>query len=94
MKYQYRSRSGAVFEIEASIHDGPPSLVRHPETGEEAQRIYGSIPDIWHTDGSHRHDYNATGDKLDQLNRSWSKHFGEDPPPKSSEVKRNSGEIQ
>lgn len=48
------------------------------------------VPVHYNSQGFHRTDYDATGDKLEKLNRSWSKITGEEPPPVSSEIKRNS----
>jgi len=66
-----------------------------PTCQAEAKRIFVVPPDVWHCDGSHRGDYgkgNHTGSKVDQLNREWSKYYGEAPPPPAKDVPKNSGE--
>lgn len=94
MRYDFITEDGEVFSIEASIREGPPSKPKHPETGKVGKRVWYPVQDVWNTDGAHRHMYNKHGDKLDQLNRAWSKSSGESPPPPSKEVNRNSGEPQ
>lgn len=92
MKYLYKCSEGDEFEIEAPIQEGPPAEVYCKE-GHIGKRIFSVGGIHYHTDGFHSTDYNKTGDKLEQLNKSWSKHYGEKPPPKSKEVPRSRGEL-
>lgn len=66
-----------------------------PKCGGPTRRIFFAAPVTWHTDGAHVTDYgrgNHIGTKNDELNRIWSKQFGEAPPPPASDVPKNSGE--
>lgn len=82
-------------EVEASIKDGPPSEVVCEVCGETMRRVYNMPSVEFHCDGFYSTDYTndtRTGDKLTQLNESWSKATGEKPPPMASDVPRNSKE--
>lgn len=91
MRYDFK-HCKTVVEVEASIRDGPPETVPCPECGEPMARVYAPLVDIWHCQGAHKTDYGKNGDKLEALNKQWSKHFGEDPPPPAKDVPINSGD--
>lgn len=92
MKYPYHCDIHGEFEIQAPIKEGPPNLVHCPVCHKAGKRIYTITEEHWHCQGSHKSDYDKHGDKVEHLNRSWSKHFGEKPPPPASDVPRNSSE--
>lgn len=93
MKYEFK-HCGTLTEIEAPIKEGPPAKVECPECGEQMIRVYEAVPDIWHCQGAHKTDYSATGDRLEEMNKAWSKHYGEAPPPPAKDIGRNSSEPQ
>lgn len=95
MRYAYRCYTHGEFEIEAPIKEGPPAIVYCPSCHEESLRVFGDVPTYWHTSGAHGRegeyagDYGKRGDKLEQFNNNWSKHYGEKPPPPAKDVPRN-----
>lgn len=92
--YEFLCRDHGPFEVVRKYADaGEPADC--PVCHHKAQRLYSSVPDIWHTDGAHKTDYgrgNHIGDKRTALNKLWSKQWGEKPPPPATDVPRNSGE--
>ena len=93
MKYRFHCDVHGEFLIQASIHDGPPTEVTCSVCGVVAQRKYEAIREHWNCQGAHRTDYDDQGDKVERLNRTWSKHLGGiKPPPPASSVPRNSSE--
>lgn len=92
MRYGFDCYTHGEFVIEAPIREGPPDIVYCPECNEESVRKYESVPDIWNTQGAHKTDYDKTGDKLEKLNKSWSKKYGEEPPPMAKDIPKNSSE--
>lgn len=96
MRYDFDCYTHGLFEVEAPIDTGPPDVIYCPQCHEESVRVWHAAPVRWDTDGAHGQkgshfgDYNATGNKLEQLNRSWSKKYNEKPPPPAKDVPRNS----
>jgi len=72
------------------MSEGPPTPVVCPVCGKEADRIYTTAIEIWHTDGSSRDYFDVPQgrgqpmDKRENLNYNWSKHYGKPPPPPDS----------
>ena len=56
------------------------------------RRLYAAPPIHYHCQGFHTTDYNKHGDKLEQLNKNWSRYYNEEPPKPASDVPRNSSE--
>lgn len=60
--------------------------------GTEMVRIFFAPSIQYKCDGFHQTDYGSgvgTGTKADALNRAWSKHYGEAPPPPATDVDPN-----
>lgn len=92
MRYEYDCYTHGAFEIEAPIDTGPPSVVYCPQCHEGAMRNYVIPPIHFHTQGFHATDYDKHGDKLERLNKQWSKETGEAPPPPAKDVPKNSSD--
>lgn len=96
MKYPHDCYTHGRFDVEAPITEGPPDVVYCPECHEESMRVYSIPPVRWDTDGAHGRaghwagNYDATGDKLEKLNKNWSKKYGEKPPAAAKDIPRNS----
>ena len=90
MKYPYDCGYHGTFDIESPMKEGPPQQVFCPECGLIAQRIYTVSREIWNVEGSSR-DYFSENmgrgqpmDKKEWLNKRWSEHYNEPPPPPDS----------
>ncbi len=97
VRYDFECYTHGVFEREFPIRDGPPAIVRCGTCEEESMRLYKMPPVRYDSQGYFSTDYSSdtsTGDKLEQLNRNWSKKWGESPPPFAKDIKRNSSDIQ
>lgn len=92
--YEFLCQHHGPFEVVRKVADaGEPADC--PVCQQRAQRLYTSAPDIWHCDGAHKTDYgtgNHVGDKRTALNKLWSNHWKEKPPPPAADVPRNSSE--
>lgn len=92
MQYTFRCNEHGVFSTNASIKTGPPQVVRCPLCQEQSVRVFTALPAHYHTQGFHQTDYSATGDKLEQLNKEWSKYYGEPPPKPDKRQPKNSAD--
>jgi hypothetical protein len=92
--YTYCCPTHGDFLTKLSIHDIIPICVPCPQCFTEAPRNYKAdlSPVHYNAQGFHRTDYDKNGDKLEQLNRSWSKYYGEEPPKPGSKIPKNSSE--
>lgn len=92
--YEFYCRDHGIFEVVRKMADaGEPADC--PVCHTRSQRLFASVPDVWHCEGSHKGDYgrgNFVGDKRTALNKAWSKFYGEKPPPPAADVPRNSSE--
>lgn len=91
MKYDF-SCGEHYREVEAPIKEGPPEEVECEKCGEKMRRIYSMPATHYIASGFFTTDYTndtSTGDKLTQLNNSWSKATGEKPPPMAKDVPKN-----
>lgn len=93
-RYDYECPSHGRFEVirkMMEVQSDEPCLI----CGRRSNRVFTPIPDVWHTEGSHRGDYgtgNTVGTKADALNKNWSKAWGEAPPPPAADVPTNGSE--
>lgn len=96
MRYSYKCEEHGAFIREFAIRDGPEKFVACPLCGTISFRDFRSdLPPKPHYNcqGFHGTDYDDQGDKVERLNRTWSKHLGGiKPPPPASSVPRNSSE--
>lgn len=96
MRYQFlceNQQQQELFDVEAPIDTGPPSVVYCPVCGVEARRVWNVPPIKYNSQGFHNTDYDSTGDRLEKLNKSWSAKYGEEPPPPAKDVPRNLNDI-
>jgi hypothetical protein len=93
VRYEFRCHEHGSYIITAPIQTGPQQS-QCPTCGDEGVRVYEPVVDVWHTDGAHKTDYNKHGDKLEKLNRDWSRATGEKPPPPAPDIKRNASDLQ
>src|SRR5690606_40658092 len=63
------------------ISGGPGKIRSCPRCSQDAVRVYYAPPVHYHAQGFHTTDYDKTGDRLEKMNKTWSKQFGEAPPP-------------
>lgn len=92
MKYLYRCENGEEFDVQSPIHVGPPKDVTCPVCGKAARHVFLSSPIHYNAQGFHTTDYDKNGDKLEWLNKNWSKFYGEDPPPPGTKIPKSSSE--
>ena len=78
-------------DVERSIH-AEPEVPLCPQCGQKMRRVYTVNPVHYNSQGFHTTDYDKHGDKLERLNREYSRITGESPPPMASDVPRNSSE--
>lgn len=96
MKYTYQCPEHGNYLKELSIKERIPPTDMCPECGLTTTRNYRADmppPPHYNSQGFHKTDYDANGDKLEQLNRNWSKYYNEEPPPPSTKVPKNASEI-
>ena len=88
--YVFACASHGQFEVVRKFAEaGNPAAC--PECGLNADRVFFPVPDLWACDGAHKTDYGKgndgiTGDKRENLNKNWSKAWGEAPPPPAKDV--------
>lgn len=92
MIYIYKCDEHGTFEANAPIEKGPGKIRQCPLCSQDSFRVYSSPPVHYHAQGFHKTDYDKDGDKLEKLNKTWSRQFGEKPPPPAKDVDKNSGE--
>ncbi len=92
MIYLFRCDEHGVFEVDAPIQTGPGKMRSCPRCSQDAVRVYYAPPVHYHAQGFHTTDYDKTGDRLEKMNKTWSKQFGEAPPPPAKDIPKNSGE--
>lgn len=97
MRYTYTCPKDGAFVVDRSMQN----VIAYefcPQCGLPSPRNFhadlAAVPIHYHSQGFHKTDYDKRGDKLERLNREWSKATGESPPPADSTVKRNSSEKQ
>lgn len=91
MKYTFDCYQHGDFIVDSPIAIGPPPMVYCKECGEECVRLWETKPVHWNTQGAHQTDYDSRGDKLERLNKSWSRD-GSKPPTPARDVPRSGSE--
>lgn len=92
MIYEYVChKDRKIVDVRRSIYDEPEDVLC-PQCHEPMKRLYTAPPVHYHTQGFHSTDYDGQGDKLERLNKEFSRITGESPPPMAKDVPRNSSE--
>lgn len=91
MKYEFK-HCDKYIEVDYPIKEGPPKHVACPECGENMKRVYNAPPVKYNTQGFHATDYDAHGDKLERMNKTWSETYGEKPPEPARDIPKNSSD--
>lgn len=92
--YDFRCETHGVFEVVRKMSEVTPT-VPCDVCGAPAVRVYAPVPDVWNCDGSYKSDYRGVRgnhDAATALNKAWSKHWNEEPPPPADHVPKNGSE--
>jgi putative FmdB family regulatory protein len=92
MIYEYVCHKDRMtLDVTRSIHSEPEEVLC-PQCQEPMQRLYTAPPVHYNSQGFHSTDYDSHGDKLERLNKEYSRITGETPPAPAKDVPRNSSE--